>query len=439
MRAALDLIKGQIPARAAVDVEFHGRMLALDPTLDGQARFAVMFGSDVVSLRSRNHETTAQITGAGANEIVTYANIGDVEEGAVIAINSTEHLLVTKVEHFSELGTKFTRYRTKTQVLGVYPISTPVSFVSFPIQVIQGTDVNQTKLLVDSARALAVGDVLAVANTPAAMTYLADAAKITSVKTVFRFNDRARYLVQIDTPCVQLTMNDNVQVRVSAAYVSGELLLPELSGPYLADVIGGKTYGTSPEDITMSVTAPEDGESVRVSRNGVAISAPVKAGDLALFVHERGASKAVSEDEIIAELDHESRWGCGIDMAVAAPLFLDWLVKANSSLTLRIETDAGVEIVVVDAGTTLSVRRQLAATEKFTLRATSAGDFRIITNPMRDGVRSMRYSYVVQLTGDEVWSGAGLVLKPLLPRLTDSRAHNTDEDALYLSSGGIIL
>lgn len=439
MRAALDVIKGQIPARAPVDVEFHGRMLALDPTLDGQARFAVMFGSDVVSLRSRNHEMTAQITGAGANEIVTVTNIGDVEVGAVIAVNSTEHLIVTKVEQFTESGTKYTRYTTKTQVLGVYPIGTSVTFVSFPIQVIQGTDVNTTKILVDSTRAIAVGDILTVASTPAAMTHLTDSTKVTSVKSVFRFNDRTRYLVQIETPRVPLTNADSVQVRVSTAYVSGELLLPELSGPYLADVIGGKTYGTASESLTISITAPEDGESVQVSRNGVAITAPVKAGDLALFTHERGTSKAVSEDEIIAELDGDSRWGCGIDLAVAAPLFLDWLVKANSSLTLRVETDAGTETITVDAGTTLSVRRQIAATEKFTLRATSAGDFRIITNPMRDGVRSLRYSYVVKLTGEEVWSGSGLVLKPLLPRLTDARAHNADEDTLYLSSGGVIL
>lgn len=439
MRAALDLIKGQIPTRTAVDVEFHGRMLAVDPLMDGQSRFAVMFGLDVVSLRSQNHEVAASIIAAGSYEVVTFTVIGDVEIGSTIAISNTEHLIVSSVEHYVEQGTRLTKYRTSTPVLGVYAAGTAVTFVAFPVTVIQGTDVTADKILVDSARALAVGDVLTLAATPAAMTYLTDAATVIGVQTVFKFTDRVRYLVSVAAGGLPVTTATGAQVRVHTAYASRELLLPELSGPYVADIIGGKTFGTAAENIVIAVTAPEDGVSQEVRRNGVAFSLPVKAGDLALLMHENGTSLVVSEDEVLAEVNSNSRWGCGIDLAVAAPIKLNWLIRTSSPLTFIIETDAGTEKVELASGATFSLQRDIPSTQKFTLRASGKGSFQIITNPMRDGVRSMRYSYVVKLTGDEVWAGAGLVLKPLFPRLGDARAHTTDEDALYLSSGGIIL
>lgn len=439
MRAALDLIKGQIPTRTAVDVEFHGRMLAVDPIMDGQPRFAVMFGSDVVSLRSQNQEVAAQIIAAGSTEVVTYTVIGDVEPGSTIAISNTEHLVVTEVTHYVEQGTKLTRYKTSTAVLGVYAAGTSVTFVAFPIAVIQGTDVTENKVLVDSARALAVGDTITLATTPAAMTYLTDTATITGVQTVFKFTDHTRYIITIGSTKLPITSSTAAQIRVNTAYVSRELLLPELSGPYLADIVGGKTFGTAAENIVIAVTAPEDGMSKEVTRNGVALSLPLKAGDIALLTHENGSSHVVSEDEIEADVSENARWGCGIDLAVPAPVRLNWLIRTSSPLNFIIETDAGSETIALASGATFSLQRELEATQKFTLRASGNGSFRIITNPMRDGVRSMRYSYVVRLTGDEVWSGAGLVLKPLFPRLGDARAHNTDEDTLYISSGGIIL
>jgi len=399
-----------------------------------------MYGSDVVSLRSQNHETAAQIIAAGSTNVVTSTIIGDIEVGSVISISNAEHMIVASTSQYVDVdGSKRTQYTTANQVLGVYDVGTQVTFESFPLTVIQGTDVSTTKILVDSKRVVVVGDILTLVTTPEAMTYLTDVATVTSVRTVFKFVDRVRYILEISQPRLPITSDTVTHVRVSTAYVSEELQLPELSGPYLADVVGGKTYGTAAEKISLSVTAPIDGSSTSVSRNGVAFSLPVKAGDLSLLVHEFGGSHVISEDEITATPDASTRWGCGIVFAVPAPLQLNWIVTASSPLTFMIETDDGVETIDIASGAYVAVLKTYAQTSKLILRAVSTGTFHIATNPMRDGIRSFRYSYVVQLTGDEIWSGAGIVLKPLFPRLGDAIASTPDQDGLNISSGGLIL
>jgi hypothetical protein len=440
MRAALDIIRGQIPTRTAVDISFHGKMIAPDPYMDGSSRFAVMYGSDVVSLRSQNHEVATEIIAAGSNLVVTATVIGDVEVGSVIAIANTEHLVVSDTLQTTDVnGNKVTEYTTATAVLGVYDVGTQVTFESFPIQVIQGTDVNNTKILVDSKRVVVVGDVLTLVTTPEALTYLTDVATVTSVQAVFKFTDRMRYIIGVSLPKLQITSDLVTHVRVNTAYTSEELQLPELSGPYLADVIGGKTYGTAAESISLSVTAPIDGASTSVDRNGVAFSLPVKAGDLSLLTHEFGNSHVISEDEIVATPESSTRWGCGIIFAVPAPLQLNWIVTASSALTFMIETDAGTDTIEIASGAYAAVLKTYTKTSKLILRAVSNGAFHISTNPMRDGIRSFRYSYVVRLTGNEIWSGAGIVLKPLFPRLGDAIASTSDQDGLFISSGGLIL
>lgn len=440
MRAALDIIRGQIPLRTAVDVVFHGKMIAPDPFMDGSSRFAVMYGSDVVSLRSQNHEAAAQIIAAGSNTIITTSVIKDVEVGSVLSIAGAEHLVVAETRQYTDVdGSKRTQYTTATPILGVYAVGTKVIFESFPLVIVQGTDVISSKILVDSKRVVVVGDTLTLVTTPDAMTYLTDVATITGVQTVFKFTDRTRYILDISTPKLPITSGLVTHIRVNTAYVSEELQLPELSGPYLADIIGGKTYGTAAENISMSVTAPVDGTSTSVSRNGVAFSLPVKAGDVSLLTHEFGNSYVVSEDEVKAQPDESTRWGCGIVFAVSAPVHLNWIVTASSPLTFMLETDSGTETIEIASGAYAAILKTYAATSKLILRAVSNGVFRITTNPMRDGIRSFRYSYVVQLTGDEIWSGAGIVLKPLFPRLGSVIASTPDQDGLHISSGGLIL
>lgn len=435
MRAATDLVLGQIPGRMPTNVCFHGKIVALDKALSGRVRMATALGSEPASLRTRLSESLAVIGSIGTTEITTETVLGDVPDGSVLLIDRREHVQTSSCTRSTGAVGNRTTYSLTTALADVYAPGTSVELSSFPIEIVQGTDVDAHKILVDSTEILAPGDVLAVVERPSSIMYLTDAAEIVSVAVVFQFNNRLRYLLEITTPLVPL-LQGTAHVRAGLAYESEEIPLPALSGPYLADVIGGKIFGTGKENIALSVGF--DGEKAeRCAANSVLCSVPVRAGSLGMLKHQHGTSSIRSEDEIACVPDSE-RWGCGIVLPLEAQVHIDLLFSVTASATLFIDVDGSVETVELSPGLAQLVRRALTGTV-IILRMRTIGPFNIRTNPMRDGVSSLRYSYVVQTTGDDVWAGGSLLLKPLFPQVSVQLAVSADGDSLAISSGGIIL
>lgn len=435
MRAATDLVLGQIPGRMPTNVCFHGKIVALDKALSGRVRMATALGSEPASLRTRLSESLAVIGSIGTSEIITETVLGDVPDGSVLLLDRREHVQTFScIRSTGAVGNR-TTYNLTTPLADVYAPGTSVELSSFPVEIVQGTDVDAHKILVDSSEILAPGDVLATVERPNSIMYLTDTAKIVSAAVVFQFNNRLRYLLEITTPLAPLR-EGTAHVRAGLAYESEEIPLPALSGPYLADIIGGKIFGTGKENISLSVGF--DGEKAEMkARNAVLCSVPVCAGSLGLLQHQHGSSSIRSEDELVCTPEQE-RWGCGVVLPLEAPVHIDLLFSVTAPATLFVDVDGAIETIQLTPGTAQLVRRTLTGTV-IVLRMRTIGPFTIRTNPMRDGISSLRYSYVVPTAGDDVWAGGSLLLKPLLPQVSDQLAVNADGDTMAISCGGIIL
>jgi hypothetical protein len=210
-----------------------------------------------------------------------------------------------------------------------------------------------------------------------------------------------------------------------------------MSGPYVFDVVGGKTFGLGSDKL--SVTAEFHNYDIATStagRNEVGLSLPIRAGDACLWRFEYGYAMPRSLDQIELNLDDDGQCAFGFELPNPALLEIDWLLTGQLELE-RLVVDGEVAF---ESGSASNIRWTGTAQRVVLVFAGGAkAKINISTNPIRRGYRSMSYSYVANTHPAESWSGGHLLLKPLLKQLGDSVACNADRSALVLNSGGFIL
>lgn len=442
MRAGTDLVRQQIPTRVSVNTVFQSSLLSIDQGMTGSSRFAVSMNSGGHgNIRSQTASSLAEIAGAHQTVLVIKDAIQGLTEGCILRIGSSENVTVTSflVETTVTNATK-TTITIGTPLQASYSATTQVVFVAFPVTLIQSA-IAATKILIDASAPLVAGDRVATVVQHGSVTSVIDVARVASSTMVFVMSaTTTRWLVTTTSP-VTAAAGSTVFVRADTAYLSDEIQLPSLSGPYLIDVAGGKTFGTGDDGLIVSVAFKGSSDVTYTGpRNTVAISPPIRSGDLACWKYERGSAMLLGLDDVFLTPDATGRLGLGLDLPVFAPVNIDWVVSSSSPLTLNFETDTETTSATVVSGTETAVTLALTGTYVI-IRAISAPGqpIRIKSNPMTAGFNTAQYSYHVSVSGSDVWSGCGLLLKPLTLQASDLLAMDSEQESMSITAGGMIL
>jgi hypothetical protein len=357
----------------------------------------------------------------------------------MIDLDRQEQLIVTRTTKvFDPDGSISYIWSLDAPIVGAYASGAKINYVAFPVTVMRSAKVGEKTLIVDSETFIVPGDQAFFISRPASTLVSTPVVEVTSVsKDSVISMKRSRWLVSVAELHQDVSVNDYMYLRALVAYRSTLAPLPTMSGPYVFDIAGGKTFGSGSDDLKISAEFHNNDITYSVGgRHSEAISLPIRSGDISLWRFEMGKIKIKSLDNVVVTLDENGECAFGVELPVEVNVELDWIIEGQLSF-MQLQTD---DNIVINSDQTVNVRWSGKTRKMVLLLAGAAGSkISISTNPIRRGYRSMQYSYVAQTHTTESWSGSHLQLKPLLKQLIDSVAHDVDQNSIELSSGGIIL
>jgi hypothetical protein len=310
-----------------------------------------------------------------------------------------------------------------------------VNFVAFPVTTTASVSIAGTTLTVDSPYFIVPGDQMFQLSQPASTFVSTPRVNVTAATQIAKIDvSTDRWTLTIDPATFAADPSSILYVAANIAYRSIRVPLDDMSGPYLADLMGGKTFGSGSDGISISLNFyGGNSHSAIVSRNELAVSSPIRVGDVALWSLSTGSVTVRSLDEIELKLDSDGNFATAFELPISTSISLDWIMKhGNGSFNLFAD---GVSVlssgILAWTGTARRLELRLAG---------NANDvWRITTNPIRVGYRSVQYSYVVSVKPEEVWNGTCVMLKPLIKQLSSSLAHDRDGENISVNSGAIVL
>jgi hypothetical protein len=439
VKQALQIIRDQLPTRVMQSWRYYSKPIALDPSLTGQARFAVQIDTGVGSISSKLSSNIIRRVGAGDNMLVTTDVPPGITVGALLDLNKTEQAVLTSLEERTEPdNTKAWYWTIDHGLANAFAVGTSINFVAFPLILVRDLSIGDTTVIAESVDFIVPGDQLFTISMPA-MTIISSPyrAVLSAIAIAQVDQNTTRWQIEIDPSVSAASTGDVIYARASVAYKSSRVPLSDLSGPYLVDMMGGKTFGLGSDNLMVSFKFSGGLEyRTTCTRNAVALSLPIRVGDVSLWSIEHGTVRVRSQDHLELLLDKNGGFNIGVEFPMEIPLNIDWIIdRGNGRLALFID---GVSVIDMASATNI---RWTGSARTLELRvAGSAFDvWSITTNPVRIGYRSVEYTYVAQTNPEEVWNGTHVVLKPMLKQLAASIASDSSNSSIAISSGGIIL
>jgi hypothetical protein len=320
-------------------------------------------------------------------------------------------------------------------VISPYLKNTTITLRAFPAVLRRAVKVGDTSIVVDSPYNLVPGDKFFTVSRPELIPVASPMTMMTAVESQMQiYASVHRWSATTEINHMEIASDSVIYVEANIGYKSTKLQLPDMSGPYIADVFGGKTFGSSKDDITLSVKffGAENKVSV-VKPNEVVVSLPVRAGDLALWSFERGSCSVLSQDAVDIKLDNNGCAGLAHEMPIKAPVILELDIDRAS----RVWTEADDE-KTEERGPGLFKSTSECRTIKLCIVGVPNDVVRITTNSLRLNYRAMVYSYCSRTKSQESWAGGSLILKPLMRQLNDLLADSDDGDYLNVNNGGLV-
>lgn len=439
MIAARELLRKQLPVRTTPVWEYGGMPISVDPAMTGEARFAARVDAGIGTISSRLSIGLKRRASAGDSQLFVGALPTGIVNGALFDLGRQEQVVVTRYQPFFEAdgSTTYVLF-LDAALVGNYTADTLLNYVAFPATVVRAAKAGTTELLVDADTFLVPGDKAFTISRP--MVTIVSTPE-TTVKAVAKdaaiTQNRTRWRVTVDEIVEDVAVNSFIYFRALVAYKSARVPLPSMSGPYVFDVAGGKTFGLGQDKLQVTAELHNyDIETSTAGRNEVGLTLPIRAGDACLWRFEYGTAVPRTLDNIELQLDDAGQCSFGFELPIAAQIELDWLLTGQLDLE-AIYVDN--EKIIDNAGVANIRWTGLCQRLMIVLAGGARSKISVSTNPIRRGYRSMSYSYVANTHPAESWSGGHLLLKPLLKQLADSVACNADRSALALNSGGFIL
>jgi hypothetical protein len=436
MKALVDLVRKQLPTRVAANWRYNNCPMLLDPEMRGVARFGVQLSCGLGSISSRLNVGLTRRAGVGDTVLVTSTLPEGLAVGAFIDIAREEQaLVVTLQQTVDATGQKLWHWTLDHALLHSFAVDAQVNFVAFPVTTTASVSIAGTTLTVDSPYFIVPGDQMFQLSQPASTFVSTPRVNVTAATQIAKIDvSTDRWTLTIDPATFAADPSSILYVAANIAYRSIRVPLDDMSGPYLADLMGGKTFGSGSDGISISLNFyGGNSHSAIVSRNELAVSSPIRVGDVALWSLSTGSVTVRSLDEIELKLDSDGNFATAFELPISTSISLDWIMKhGNGSFNLFAD---GVSVlssgILAWTGTARRLELRLAG---------NANDvWRITTNPIRVGYRSVQYSYVVSVKPEEVWNGTCVMLKPLIKQLSSSLAHDRDGENISVNSGAIVL
>jgi len=435
LKALVDLLRKQLPTRVVPSWRYNSKPVMLDPALTGQARFAVQIDSGVGSISSRLTVSLSVRAGAGDTTLITTDLPEGISAGAFINIAQEEQNVVTNIELVTQNDGTQVWYWTLTNVLlGSYAVGDAVTFAAFPVTLTHDVNVGDTSLVVESQYFIVPGDTLFQLTLPAEIYVSSPISNIKGANSLTQVDiSTKRWSISVDTLLFQAFAGSILYVSAVVAYSSARVPLSEFSGPYLADMMGGKTLGTGSDNLLLTYNFFSGlTYTTTVARNAVVFSLPIRISDVALWSIETGNIKPLTQDLASFELDTSGNLAVAVELPFAVPLVVDWVLnKSIGSFALLADG-----VVVLNSGSI--IWSGTAQRLELRISGTPGDTWTISTNQVRVGYRSAQYSYVAQVKAGETWSGTCAMLKPLLKQLSGSFANDFTGDYISVNDGGII-
>jgi hypothetical protein len=437
--AARELLRKQLPVRTTPVWQYGGMPIDVDPAMTGEARFAARVDAGIGTISSRLSIGLKRRASAGDSQLFVAALPTGIVNGAMFDVDRREQVIITSFQPFFEADGSTTYVLNLDAVLiGNYAVETRLNYIAFPATVVRAAKAGSIEVIVDADTFIVPGDRAFTVSRP--MTTLVSTPETTVLsvtKEAAITQNRTRWRVTMSEIVEDISVNSYIYFRAFVAYRSARVPLPSMSGPYVFDVAGGKTFGLGSDKL--SVTAEFHNYDITTStagRNEVGLTLPIRAGDACLWRFEYGYAMPRSLDQIELNFDDEGQCAFGFELPMPAQLEIDWLLAGQLELE-RLIVDGEVAFESNEAS---NIRWTGTAQRVVLVLAGGArAKINVSTNPIRRGYRSMSYSYVANTHTAESWSGGHLMLKPLLKQLGDSVACNADHSALVLNSGGFIL
>ena len=436
MKALVDLVRRQLPTRVTPSWRYNSRPMLLDPEMRGVARFGVQLSCGLGSISSRLNVGLAQRAGTGDMVLVTETLPEGLVVGAFIDVAREEQALVTALQQVVDAtGLKLWHWTLDHALFNSFAVGAQVNFVAFPVTTIASVEVGDTALTVDSPYFIVPGDQMFQLSQPATTFVSTPRIDVASVSQVAQIDvSTTRWSLTVEPATFGADRSDTLYVAANVAYRSIRVPLDDMSGPYLADLMGGKTFGTGSDGLSISLDFyGGNSHSATVARNELAVSPPIRAGDAALWSRSTGSITVISLDEVEFKLDASGNFATAFELPISTSIGLDWIVKHGTG-SFNLLAD-GVSVRSSDNLAWSGVVRRL----ELRLIGNANDVWRVTTNPIRVGYRSVQYSYVVSTKPEEIWNGTCVMLKPLIKQLSNSLAHDRDGENISVNSGAIVL
>jgi hypothetical protein len=310
MISSIDIIKNVMPVRLSANWQFYGRPIGVDYAMTGTSRFATQVDTGASTIRTSSTTQCSERISSNAKTIRVYSLVPGMIAGCLIDINKDEIAVVDSIERVMLPSGEIQWDLVLDEgVISPYLKNTTITLRAFPAVLRRAVKVGDTSIVVDSPYNLVPGDKFFTVSRPELIPVASPMTMMTAVESQMQiYASVHRWSATTEINHMEIASDSVIYVEANIGYKSTKLQLPDMSGPYIADVFGGKTFGSSKDDITLSVKffGAENKVSV-VKPNEVVVSLPVRAGDLALWSFERGSCSVLSQDAVDIKLDNN---GC---------------------------------------------------------------------------------------------------------------------------------
>jgi hypothetical protein len=404
--------------------------------MSGKSRFAVHVDTGTSVIRSADNLVASSRINVNSTSIRVANTIPGLTAGSLICIDKNEVVVVDEIQQvLMPNGSYQYNLLLDEGTVSPYAQGTPIDVIAFPAIVRRACVPGSTSIYLDTMFDIIPGDSFFMLSRPELILVMSPKTEISAASVDMNINaSLKRWNVECDPCYTDIPADSVIYIEANVGYMSKKTQLTDMSGPYIADIFSGKTLGDTKEDVRICMSF--DGAvplTSNVSTNEVAVSLPVRAGDLCLWSFEHGSATFISYDECLIKLDEKGRAGFAVELPVAAQMILEFEVDGASRLWTEHDN------VVIESDPATMKVDHTSKIIKICCTGIPLSNVRIKTNPLRLNYRSVTYSYVSKLKSGESWTGGGLVLKPLLRQARDLSAVSDDGDYLTINTAGFLL
>jgi hypothetical protein len=421
-------------------------MLSVDDSMRGYARFGKKIGTDNVTLSSDVSMELAEQVTVGMTVVYTKTKVNGTTSGSLFKFPDTALICLNNPTQLVDNdGTTVWAWEVDegTPVQGTYDVDSVVSVYGHPALFLKGDSGN---IQIRTTTKIVPGDNLIPVHDTDAGLIEGKYVQIEAVGdcvTIPGATPVNSYSVSIPRRYVHLFDDTLCYIKADVAYVSPLIPATEINGVFFLDFVSGTTLGDDTEDVSISLNIHRSDYSIArsytaVGKNTAVVLGATPAADLATGNVDRGRLVPMYDGSLYSVNNEEGLCAFGYDFVTAIDTKLRLSVKGQAGTEIRVTTSNGTTLYTLSVTPTVIDLSDIE-TPFVVFRVTGAANSSLIWKSLStdEDCSFITYSVVARIKQEEVWSGSGLVLKPVMSPLKDSYA--IVDGTTFIINGGAFL